>query len=118
MLLIWLKKIDYDAKVTEIENKRTNYNHDKYIDTLEFNKLAADVFNLRLAQAKLITKTEFDSKLSNLNRKITSNKTKHLLVENESSKLKHLTHLIRVILLVKAILMKMVHKVFSISAAE
>ena len=88
MLLIWLKKIDYDAKVTEIENKRTNYNHDKYIDTLEFNKLAADVFNLRLAQAKLITKTEFDSKLSNLNRKITSNKTKHLLVENELSKLK------------------------------
>ena len=88
MLLIWLKKIDYDAKVTEIENKRTNYNHDKYIDTLEFNKLAADVFNLRLAQAKLITKTEFDSKLSNLNRKITSNKTKHLLVENELNKLK------------------------------
>ena len=36
----------------------------------------------------MITKTEFDSKLSNLNRKITSNKTKHLLVENELNKLK------------------------------
>ena len=31
--------------------------------------------------------TDFDAKLSNLNRKITSNKTKHLLVENELNKL-------------------------------
>ena len=35
-----------------------------------------------------MTKTDFDAKLSNLNRKITSNKTKHLLVENELNKLK------------------------------
>ena len=62
--------------------------HDKYIDTLEFNQLASDVFNERLAQANLITKTDFDSKLSNLNRKITQNKSKHLLVENELDKLK------------------------------
>ena len=38
------------------------------------NKLAADVFNPRIAQAKLITKTDFDAKLSNLNTKITANK--------------------------------------------
>ena len=43
---------------------------------------------MRIAQANLITKTDFDAKLSNLNRKITSNKTKHLLVENELNKLK------------------------------
>ena len=54
----------------------------------EFNTLAADVFNARLAQANLITKTDFDVKLSNLDRKVTSNKTKHLLVENELKKLK------------------------------
>ena len=36
----------------------------------------------------MITKTEFVSKLSNLNRKITTNKAKHLLVENELTKLK------------------------------
>ena len=48
----------------------------------------ASVFNARLAQANLITKTDFDAKLSSLNRKITSNKTKHLLVENELNKLK------------------------------
>ena len=44
---------------------------------------AAHVFN-----ARLITKIDFDTKLSSLNRKITSNKTKHLLIENELKKLK------------------------------
>ena len=56
---------------------------DKYITTPEFNALAANVFNARLAQANLITKTDFDVKLSSLNRKITANRTKNLLVENE-----------------------------------
>ena len=56
-------------------NNNHNHNHDKYIDTSEFNKLASDVFNVRLAQANLITKTDFDAKLSSLNRKITQNKS-------------------------------------------
>ena len=88
ILLIQLKKTDYNTKVTEIENKLNNHNHDKYIDTQEFNKLAGDVFNARLAQSNLVTKTYFDNKLSNLNRKITQNKTDHVLVQNELSKLK------------------------------
>ena len=103
-----VKKTGYNTKVTEIENKLNNHNHDKYIDTSEFNKLAADVFNARLAQANLITKTDFDAKLSSLNKKVTQNKTKHLLVENELNKLKIL---IQVILLARAILKKMVHKI-------
>ena len=70
------------TKVTESENKLNNYNHDKYIDTPEFNKLAVDVFNAKLAQANLVTKTDFDDKLSSLNRKITQNKTDYLLVQN------------------------------------
>ena len=32
------KKEDYNTKVKEIENKLTEHNHDKYIDTQEFNK--------------------------------------------------------------------------------
>ena len=36
----------------------------------------------------MITKKDFDARLSSLNKKITSNKTKNLLVENESNKLK------------------------------
>ena len=50
--------------------------------------MTADVFNVRLAQAILITKTDFDAKLSSLNRKISSNKSKYLFVENELEKLK------------------------------
>ena len=83
-----VKKTDYNSKITEVGNKLNNDNHDKYITTPEFNKVAADVFNARIAQAILITKTDFDSKFSSLNRKITANKTKHLLVENELNKLK------------------------------
>ena len=59
----------------------------KYITIPEFNKLTTENFAARLAQANLVTKTDFDNKLSSLNRKITSNKTKHLLVENELKKL-------------------------------
>ena len=93
-----VKKTDYNSKITEIESKipsfsglatnaalttaenkipnisniiekkLTDHNHDKYITSPEFNALAADVFNARLAQANLITKTDFDAKLSSLNR--------------------------------------------------
>ena len=83
-----VKKTYYHTKIAEIENKLNNHNHDKCITTSEFNTLAADVFNARLARANLVTKTDFDAKLSSLKRKITENKTKHFLVENEFKKLK------------------------------
>ena len=83
VLVVQLKKTDYITKITEIEKKPTDHNHNKYITTPDINTLAASVFNARLAHENLITKTEFDAKLSSLNRKITSNKSKHLLVENE-----------------------------------
>ena len=56
----------------ENEKKFTDHEDEKYITTAEFNTVAVDVFNTRLAQANLITKTDFDAKLSTLNRKITS----------------------------------------------
>ena len=65
------------------------------------------MFNARLAQVNVLTKTDFDAKLSSLNRKITINKTKYLLVENELKKLKIL---IRFISKVKVTLKKMVRK--------
>ena len=61
-----VKKIDCNTKITDIENKLSNHNHDKYIDTSELNKLAADAFNAKIAEANLITKTDFDAKLSSL----------------------------------------------------
>ena len=82
------------TKITEIEKKLTDHNHDKYITTPEFNTLAADAFNARLAQANWITKTDFDAKLLSLNRKITANKNTSLLVENELKTLKIYFYLI------------------------
>ena len=74
-----VRKTNYDTKITEIEKKLTDHNHDKFITTPELNTLAASVLNARLAQADLITKTDFAAKLLSLNRKITSNKRKHFL---------------------------------------
>ena len=38
-----VKKTDYNAKITEIENKLNNHNHDKYITTPELNTLSTNV---------------------------------------------------------------------------
>ena len=81
-------KTGYNTKISDIEKKITNHDHDKYIATSKFNKLTTENFKARLAQAGLVTKTDFDAKLQSLNKKITSNKTKHLLVENELKKLR------------------------------
>ena len=51
--------------------------------------LVADAFNARLAHLNLITKTDFDAKWSSFNRKITANKTKIFLVENELNQSKN-----------------------------
>ena len=83
-----VKKTDYNTKVTEIENKLNNHNHDKYITTSEFNTLAADVFNARLSQANLLTKTNFDNTVSSFDSKIAKNKAENKSVENEFKRLK------------------------------
>ena len=61
----------------------TDRNHDKYITTSELNQLTAENLNARLAKANSVTKTDFDTKLIRLNKKINSNKKKHLLAENK-----------------------------------
>ena len=43
------------------------------------------MFNKRIAQAHLVTKTDFDVKLSSRNKKITPNKTRHFLNGNDLS---------------------------------
>ena len=78
--LILVKKTDYNTKITKIEKKLTDHDHDKYITDPEFNTFTADVFNAKLAQANLRTKTDFDAKLSSRDRKITTDNTRHFLV--------------------------------------
>ena len=46
------------------------------------------MFLMHKAQGNLITKTDFDAKLSRINRKITENKTEHVPLKNELNKLK------------------------------
>ena len=82
-----VKKTDYNTKISEIEKKVTDHNYDKYITSPEFNKFTAEIFAARLAQANLVTKTDFDTKLICLNKNINSNKRMHLLVENDLKKL-------------------------------
>ena len=38
---------DYDTKISEIEKKVTNHNHDKYITTPESNRLTTEDFAAR-----------------------------------------------------------------------
>ena len=75
-----------------MEKTITDHDRDKYTTTPEFSKLTAENFAVRLAQANLASQTDiaglvetinFDDKLKNINKNITSNKSKHLLVQNE-----------------------------------
>ena len=74
--------------VTAVENKIPD--HSKYVTTPEFNKITAESFTARLAQVNLaskndianfLKKTDFYDKLKTLNKKFTSNETKHVFDE-------------------------------------
>ena len=57
-----------NTKISEVENKIPS--HDKYITTPEFNKLTAENFTARLKQANLMTKADFDKKLTSFDTKL------------------------------------------------
>ena len=82
-------KVKNNTKISEIEGKIKDHNHDKYITTPEFNILSARVFDARIKLANLVTKTDFYTKLKKVSDRVTSNKTKHLVVENERKKIKN-----------------------------
>ena len=69
-----VKRTDYNAKVNEIEKKVADHNHDKYVTTPELNTLTAENVAARLAQANLVTNTNFYIKIMSLNNTINSNK--------------------------------------------
>ena len=54
-----------NTKISEVENKIPN--HGKHITTPEFNKLTAENFTTKLKQANLLTKIDFDKKLTSFN---------------------------------------------------
>ena len=57
-----------NTEITEVEDKILN--NDKCITTPEFNKLTAEHFTARLKQPYLVSKTDFDCKLTSCNREL------------------------------------------------
>ena len=74
-----------NTKIEEVEKKIPD--HSKYITTPEFNKLISENFAIRLKQANLMTKIDFDNKLTSFNKRVISNKTKHLEVQKKLNSL-------------------------------
>ena len=74
-----------NTKISEVENKIPD--HAKYITTQELNKLTTENVAARLKQANLVDKTDFDNKLTSFNKRIISNKTKHLEVQKKLNSL-------------------------------
>ena len=58
----------------------------KYVNTQKFNDLTEENFAARLKQADLVNITDFDNKLVSFNRRMNSNKRKHLEAENQKTK--------------------------------
>ena len=74
-----------NTTISEVENKIPD--NAKYITTQEFNELKAESFEARLNQVDLVNKTDFYDKLTNFNKRITSNKRKHLEVQKKLNSL-------------------------------
>ena len=71
-------------------NEINYHDHAKYISTQECSKLTLENFSERLAQANVASKNDiddFDDRLKNSNKKVNSNKTKYVLVENKLNEL-------------------------------
>ena len=109
-----VKKTEYDAKIKNIEDKipdisnlatksnfNTNINEVKNkipsITGLATTSALTIVENKISSISNLVKKTDYDTKVGkienrmiSLNRKIVSNKTKDMSIENELKKLKHL----------------------------
>ena len=81
-----VNKTDYNTKIKETEKKVADHNHDKHVTIADFNKLTAEIFDVKLGWENLARKN-FDDKLKSQNQKINLSKTKHLLVKTKFKKL-------------------------------
>ena len=73
----FVKKTDFDSKITAVEGKIPN------ISGLAINSSLTAVKNKIPDITSLITKTDFDAKLKNISDRVTNNKSKDLLLDNE-----------------------------------
>ena len=77
MLVVWLKKTDFNTKVTEIEGKIPN------ITGLATNSELPAVENKIPDVSSLVKKTNLNTELKKIRDMITSNKSRHFQIENE-----------------------------------
>ena len=63
------KKTDYKTKISEIEKKVTDRNHDEYITNSEFHNFKVKVFDARLKQSDLVTNAYLNNQLKSLSKK-------------------------------------------------
>ena len=83
MLVLWLKtKTDLDSKITKVEGKIPN------ISGLATNSALTTFENKIPDVTNLVTKTDFNAKLKDISDRVTKNKSKDLLLDNELKKLK------------------------------
>ena len=94
-----VKNADFNTDVIEIEGKIPS------ITGLATNSALTAVENKTLNVTNLITKTYFDAELKKVSDRVTSNKSKHLLVKNE---LKNYENLIQAILEAKFFLKEII----------
>ena len=104
-------------------NSNTDDDPDKYITSQEFNNLSAKNFRARSTQASLtrkndisnfVKKTDFDNKPKKLNKNVTSNETKPVLVKK---KLNELTAKVKAIL-TRGLTKDLIHKSSIIKGAK
>ena len=77
-----VKKTDFNSKITEVEGKIPS------ISGLATNSALTAVENKIPDITSLVTKTDFDAKLKAISDRVTKNKSKDLLLDNELKKLK------------------------------
>ena len=80
----FVKKTDFDSKITEEDGKIPN------ISGLATNLSLTAVENKIPDITRLLTKVDFDAKLKNISDRVTNNKLKDILLDNELKKLRAL----------------------------
>ena len=78
-----VKKTDFNFKITEVEGKIPS------ISQLATSSALTVVENKIPDVSSLITKTDFDTKLKAISDRVTKNKSKYLLLDNELKKIKN-----------------------------
>ena len=77
----FVKETDFDSKITEVEGKVPN------ISGLATNSSLTAAENKIPDITSMIKKTDFDAKLKNISDRVTNNKSKDVLLDNELKKL-------------------------------